>query len=236
MRTLGLNLLIVQAIQLTIGNFNEYVVPGLLSYFYKEEAEAGGIISEAEAEYRRPPYDFIHDSISDYSELLIQFGFATLFVVALPCSTVVALINNHFEMRGDAEKMLFQTRRVFPKGAQDIGTWQAVFEFIMTLSVPFNCGLVVFTMSIFDDYSEKFRFWLFIAAQWFLFSMQAILRRVIPHTPSKVLIQMERQDFIVSKLIDFVQDDDDDELRAGSTHALKMSQLKIHPHYPGKTA
>ena len=75
----------------------------------------------AEKQYALPGYSFLRDGIDEYSELYIQFGYITLFITGLPGATFLALANNHFEIRGDAHKLLYMTRRVFPKGAQDIG-------------------------------------------------------------------------------------------------------------------
>jgi anoctamin-1 len=54
----------------------------------------------------------------------MKYGYMTLFVSALPASTTLALMNNHFEIRGDAHKLLTSLRRPLPQGAQDIGSWQ----------------------------------------------------------------------------------------------------------------
>ena len=104
MQTLGINLLICLVVRLTSGNFQEFILPMIKNACISQMSSSSGG-SKAEQEYRRPEYNFIKDSINDYSELLIQFGYSTLFVTALPVSTLLSLINNHFEMRGDADKM-----------------------------------------------------------------------------------------------------------------------------------
>lgn len=62
------------------------------------------------------------DAIGDYGELVIQFGYVTLFVVAFPLAPLLALVSNWVEIRVDAYKILNLCCRTDPDGAQDIGT------------------------------------------------------------------------------------------------------------------
>lgn len=57
----------------------------------------------------------------EYRELVIQFGFCTLFVTAFPIAPIFALLNNILEIRVDAYKVLTQHKRPIAQGAQDIG-------------------------------------------------------------------------------------------------------------------
>ena len=59
---------------------------------------------------------------------VIQFGYASLFVVAFPLAPLLALINNYFEIRVDSFKLLTNAQRPIPRGAQDMGTLHAVTE------------------------------------------------------------------------------------------------------------
>ena len=155
----------------------------------------------------------------------------TLFVSALPASTTLALINNHFEIRGDAHKLLTSLRRPIPQGAQDIGSWQVIyqikcfhiaikwfnrqdiFELMTTIAVITNAAIIIFTMSIFNDKPLTLRFWLFVGFQWTVFILQYVLRAIIPDIPSEVTIQLERADLFESKFIFFTQDTDEATLK-----------------------
>jgi hypothetical protein len=83
-----------------------------------------------------------------------------------------ALISNLAEMKGDVWKLLYLHQRPFPKGAEDIGTWQAIFLIISMVAVVTNAGLTVFTMDTLDNFSLTFRFWIFIGFQWVCFALQ----------------------------------------------------------------
>lgn len=49
------------------------------------------------------------------------------------------------EVRIDAHKMCREMRRPEPKGAQDIGSWALILEFMSTAAVFTNMALVLFT-------------------------------------------------------------------------------------------
>ncbi|KAM4712237.1 anoctamin-6 isoform 2-T2 [Anableps anableps] len=81
----------------------------------------------------------------EYLEMVIQFGFVTLFVASFPLAPVLALMNNLFEIRVDAWKITTQFRRVVPEKAQDIGAWQPILQGIAILAVATNAMIIAFT-------------------------------------------------------------------------------------------
>ncbi len=72
-------------------------------------------------------YDLIplspHGLFFEYLELVIQYGFITIFVAALPLAPLFALLNNWIEIRLDAHKFVVVFRRAVPERAGDIGKW-----------------------------------------------------------------------------------------------------------------
>uniref|UniRef100_A0A8C3G3L6 Anoctamin n=1 Tax=Cyclopterus lumpus TaxID=8103 RepID=A0A8C3G3L6_CYCLU len=81
----------------------------------------------------------------EYLEMVIQFGFVTLFVASFPLAPVLALVNNLFEIRVDAWKITTQFRRIVPEKAQDIGAWQPILQGIAILAVATNAMIIAFT-------------------------------------------------------------------------------------------
>ncbi|KAK4829403.1 hypothetical protein QYF61_003884 [Mycteria americana] len=81
----------------------------------------------------------------EYLEMVIQFGFVTLFVASFPLAPLLALINNMLEIRLDAWKLTTQFRRMVPQKAQDIGAWQPIMQGIAILAVVTNAMIIAFT-------------------------------------------------------------------------------------------
>jgi len=99
-----------------------------------------------ELEALQPEYPGVLD---DYMELFIQYGYVTLFAVAFPLSSLCAWLNNIFEVKMDGFKILMASQRPKYMGAEDIGTWQVVLEFVSYLAVASNCALICFTSGVF---------------------------------------------------------------------------------------
>uniref|UniRef100_A0A8C0INS0 Anoctamin n=1 Tax=Chelonoidis abingdonii TaxID=106734 RepID=A0A8C0INS0_CHEAB len=78
----------------------------------------------------------------EFLEMMIQYSFTTIFVAAFPLAPLMAFINNLFEIRLDAIKMVQLQRRIVPRKANDIGIWLQVLEAIGILAVIGN-GLVI---------------------------------------------------------------------------------------------
>ncbi|KAF9918176.1 Anoctamin-7 [Lobosporangium transversale] len=89
-----------------------------------------------------PVYD--SSMFEEYRELVIQFGFCTLFVVAFPIAPIFALLNNILEIRVDAYKLLTQHRRPISQAAQDIGSWGAIMMLMTHIAVFTNACLIAF--------------------------------------------------------------------------------------------
>lgn len=84
----------------------------------------------------------------EYLEMVIQFGFITLFVVAFPLAPLFALINNVFEMRLDAKKYLLHFRRPVPFRVKNIGHWRTVLQILCRMSVITNAIIIAFSTDL----------------------------------------------------------------------------------------
>ncbi|XP_059619123.1 anoctamin-4 isoform X2 [Phlebotomus argentipes] len=81
----------------------------------------------------------------EYLEMVLQYGFATIFVAAFPLAPFFALINNVLEMRLDAKKLLTYHRRPVSQRVRDIGIWYRILDCIGKLSVITNGFIIAFT-------------------------------------------------------------------------------------------
>ncbi|XP_061263574.1 anoctamin-9 isoform X3 [Bos javanicus] len=90
-----------------------------------------------------PVYTF--SLFNEFMEMMIQYGFTTIFVAAFPLAPLLALFSNLVEIRLDAIKMVRLQRRLVPRKAKDIGTWLQVLEIIGVLAVIANGMVIAFT-------------------------------------------------------------------------------------------
>ena len=98
---------------------------------------------------------------NEYLEIVIQFGFITIFVAAFPLAPLFALINNILEIRLsqvkiiwehtlyfsrlDAKKLLVRYRRPIPQNARDIGIWLDIMSTLTRVAVITNAFIIAIT-------------------------------------------------------------------------------------------
>ncbi|XP_049578607.1 anoctamin-10 isoform X2 [Syngnathus scovelli] len=79
---------------------------------------------------------------AEYIELLVQFGYLSLFSCVYPLTAVLLLINNVTEIRSDAYKICKLFRKPFSAPVANMGVWQIAFEILSFVAVVSNCWLL----------------------------------------------------------------------------------------------
>ncbi|XP_068561091.1 anoctamin-7 isoform X2 [Cebidichthys violaceus] len=162
---LAQELLVIMVGKQLINNAQEFIYPKLKSWWQKRKSshrlkevkEEGGeeerkevkqeeeeVVSPWETDYQLLVCEGL---FSEYLEMVIQFGFITVFVAACPLAPLFALINNWVEIRLDAQKFVTEYRRPVAERAQDIGIWFQILQFISHVAVLSNAFLIAFTSS-----------------------------------------------------------------------------------------
>eukprot|EP00638_Chattonella_subsalsa_P015368 CAMPEP_0117851498 /NCGR_PEP_ID=MMETSP0949-20121206/22438_1 /TAXON_ID=44440 /ORGANISM="Chattonella subsalsa, Strain CCMP2191" /LENGTH=784 /DNA_ID=CAMNT_0005699333 /DNA_START=338 /DNA_END=2692 /DNA_ORIENTATION=+ len=204
-------------LRLAIGNITEVAIPYIFFKLgrAKEESKTEGSdpdrgMSSAELQYLNEEYHVMLGPFEDYSEMIIQYGFSTLFVSAFPLCLLMSFVNNYVEIRVDGWKLCQNCRRPEPRGAEDIGTWYSILEIMSAAAVITNSAVLCFSSTVLEDHSLRWRIWIFIIMEHVLFSVKFLLAYIVEDEPSSVAIQLERVDFLVSKVIVNAEDDDDE--------------------------
>ncbi|XP_046855417.1 anoctamin-4-like [Xenia sp. Carnegie-2017] len=81
----------------------------------------------------------------EYLDMVIQFGFVTMFVASFPLAPLFALINNFVEIRADAINFVVNYRRRVSEQVKNIGIWLKIMEILTTISVVVNSFVIAFT-------------------------------------------------------------------------------------------
>ncbi|XP_041416793.1 anoctamin-3 isoform X2 [Xenopus laevis] len=139
-------------------NFMELGYPLLQNWWSRRKIKKGSQMAENkctmpqwEKDWNLQPMN-AHGLMEEYLEMVIQFGFTTIFVAAFPLAPLLALLNNIIEIRLDAYKFVTQWRRPMPARATDIGIWYGILEGIGVLAVITNA----FVIAITSDYIPRF--------------------------------------------------------------------------------
>jgi len=86
-----------------------------------------------------------YDAFDDYLEMIIQFGYVTLFAASFPLAGLCSLIFNSLECVSDFFKLKTSFRRPVPLNADGIGSWKYVLNTMCYLCVITNIVLISFS-------------------------------------------------------------------------------------------
>ncbi|KAL1115350.1 hypothetical protein AAG570_007380 [Ranatra chinensis] len=159
----------------------------------------------------------------EYLEMVMQYGFVTLFVTAFPLAPVFALLNNVFEMRLDAKKFLKFYRRPVPRRAPDIGAFIIAFSsnfvprlvYMVTVSGGDDSGYLEHSLSYFDttDFAPgtaprqptvnatMCRLAFIVIFQNVVSVVMIGVQWCIPDVPSKLRDRIKREAYLTNELI-----------------------------------
>ncbi|KAG8438863.1 hypothetical protein GDO86_005161, partial [Hymenochirus boettgeri] len=144
--------------QLIQNNLFEIAIPKLKKLFRKlkderKETREGNMHNarehqQWEDDYALEPFTGL---TPEYMEMIIQFGFVTLFVASFPLAPLFALLNNIIEVRLDAKKFVAELRRPDAVRAKDIGIWYNILSGMGKFSVIINA----FVISVTSDFIPR---------------------------------------------------------------------------------
>ncbi|XP_074853771.1 anoctamin-5 isoform X2 [Carettochelys insculpta] len=139
-------LTIVMAGKQIWGNIQEAIVPWIWNWWGRRKARCNpeNLYTRWEQDYDLQSFGVL-GLFYEYLEMVIQFGFITLFVASFPLAPLLALMNNILEIRVDSWKLTTQFRRPVASKAHSIGVWQEILNGMAILSVVTNAFIVAFT-------------------------------------------------------------------------------------------
>mmetsp|Transcript_9072 Transcript_9072/g.21112 ORF Transcript_9072/g.21112 Transcript_9072/m.21112 type:complete len:722 (-) Transcript_9072:33-2198(-) len=159
-------------------------------------------LSEEEAQSKMDAYEGV---FAEYQEMVVQFGYVTLFAAAFPLTAFLALINNLVEIRTDAYKLLQGLQRPKYLCAADIGTWQVILDILSTCSILTNCALVGFTSHglffYFPNMNPVERVWITIICEHCLLLFKAVLDALLNSPPKEAVEAYHRRCFLRDKVL-----------------------------------
>ncbi|XP_066536219.1 anoctamin-7 [Hoplias malabaricus] len=148
---LAQELLVIMVGKQVINNIQEFVLPKIKTWWHKRKLRPANREKGADEQQCASPWETDYGLLvceglfDEYLEMVLQFGFITIFVAACPLAPLFALVNNWVEVRLDAQKFVCEYRRPVAERAQDIGIWFTILQVITYLAVISNAFLIAFT-------------------------------------------------------------------------------------------
>ncbi|XP_050545540.1 anoctamin-1 [Daktulosphaira vitifoliae] len=157
---LSIQLFIIMVGQQAVNTIVEMIIPAGLNWFNSRTENTGRLDAikssseekDLELSNKKPwteDYKLLdwgpRGLFPEYLEMVMQYGFVTLFVCAFPLGPFFALLNNVLEMRLDAKKFLRYYRKPIPHRVPNIGIWYRVLDIIGKLAVITNGFIIAFS-------------------------------------------------------------------------------------------
>ncbi|CDQ59508.1 unnamed protein product [Oncorhynchus mykiss] len=184
-----------------VNQCTEVVVPFIVDRFFsapqKKQQEDDPNVDKLRAQRSLPPFPGL---FAEYIELLVQFGYLSLFSCVYPLTAVLLLLNNVTEIRADAYKICKLFRKPFSAPVSNIGVWQTAFEVLGFVSVMSNCWLLLLSPRVREfclegGISGRNIILFAILVEHVLILVKMILAFMIPDEPDWVRIKREQIEF-----------------------------------------
>lgn len=161
---------------------------------------------------RRQANSPVFNASEEYQEMVTQFSFVTVFGVAWSLAPLASLVNNWFELRGDAFKIFRDTKRPIPAREDTIGPWLTDLKYMTWLGSVVTTSLVLMygnTYTSFADLtkrgmglvaiSPRVLLTSIIAAEHLYFLICKIVNFAFSHYPSKEQLEDRKQEYLIRK-------------------------------------
>eukprot|EP00026_Physarum_polycephalum_P003265 Phypoly_transcript_03275.p1 GENE.Phypoly_transcript_03275~~Phypoly_transcript_03275.p1 ORF type:complete len:739 (+),score=105.38 Phypoly_transcript_03275:250-2466(+) len=207
---LYIQLLILLGTNIAVGQAQEVLIPFILAkaklyWLERQSQRSESDIPKYEREYQLNQFE---GTIDEYAEMVIQYGYLTLFASSVPIAPVLAFVNNVVEMRTDTFKWLTSYNKPFYKGADDIGGWYNILQLLGIIAVVTNSLLLIFSFPTLynvmrgNDASRSLHvLWTVVILEHVIFLVKIMVSVTVPDVPSRIKADLAKQHYIQQQLI-----------------------------------
>jgi hypothetical protein len=196
-------LITILLVNMIIGQSQEVAVPWLIGRIKQYIAARNGEVPKELPPWERDNKKGVYaGTLDEYSELVIQYGYLTLFAAAAPFAPLLAVINNMIEIRTDAFKLITGCCRPHYKGAQNIGTWYAILELLGVVAVFTNCALIGLSFEVLfasvQGYTnpEFLTLAIVVIMEHFIFVLKFVLAFLVPDYPGWIIKKLAFEEWL----------------------------------------
>jgi len=177
-------------------------------------------MSSAEKQSKKDDYDVYEDM----DEILILYGYSTLFIVACPWVPMLTLFSCVLECFLDQKKLVLLYRRPMPQTASSNEPWDTAFDIFGIIAVMTNSAVMIFAGHTFDQWSHSAKIALFLAIEFITIFSRILVGILLPCTPRRVRLLQLQQRVMVHRHLNLGGEEDD--------HDTRASAMRTNPQPP----
>ncbi len=154
----------------------------------------------------------IDSTFYNYTNLIISFGFVTLFAIAFPLTPLVYWIVTLVDVYTTKSTLLNISKRPNPVGAEDIGQWYNCLMFISITSIFTNVGVFIYTSNNLYIMSRFNKIIILFCLSFFFLFIFIMIDCTLSEDDNSIKVEelIKRQTYIVDKMNRFVTHRDED--------------------------
>jgi hypothetical protein len=169
-------------------------------------------LSGAEKQSKKEDYDLYEDM----DEVLILYGYTTLFVCACPWVIFLALLSSLLECFLDHKKLILLYRRPFPTSTANNEPWDTAFDVFGIMAMMTNAAVIVFSSKFFESWTSAHKLILFLAIEHAMILARIMASVARPTVPHEVQLLSLQQKVMVHRHLNLGGEEDDHETRANA--------------------
>lgn len=193
----------------------ESIMPTIIrAVSHKLNQNGKGNTSQLREDFDLPEYE----QFDDFLEMVIEFGFITLFASSFPLCALLSLSCNMVEIKSDLYGLCWVVQRPMSRKSRNIGVWEDIIQAQAWLSILTNILIFgvtsdqinVWFPSLFDIATKQALQpqWVFIT----LFGMEHVIAiaalalcKMIPDLPVEVVTEQKRLKYEKTELLHLVR-------------------------------
>jgi len=227
MKDVGWQLATFIVVRLTLQNMIELGLPYFLMWYrnflegrrfqiqaglFSNAATVMADMSAGEKQAKKEDYDLYEDM----DEILILYGYSTLFIVAAPWVPMLCLVSCVVECFLDQKKLILLYRRPVPAPASSNEPWDTAFDVFGFFAVLTNTAVIIFAGHTFDGMLHSHKIILFLTMEFSTILLRMLVAVILPAVPRRVRLLQLQQDVMVHRHLDLGGEEDDHETRASA--------------------
>ncbi|CAO3642180.1 unnamed protein product [Cunninghamella echinulata] len=200
----------------------------------------GSAINPAKVKFVKKVYKEVgleeYNIYTDYVEMVIQFGYISMFSPVWPLASLCCIINNWIELRSDAIKICKYTRRPAPLRAEGVGPWLGNMEAIVWLSsITMGSFIYLFhpTTNIHSSYTPLFTLFAILISEHLYVAILFTIRSIVSLIPSWSELMIKKEDYKLKQL--WLQKIDEQKEDGLESVTNSIGELKDQEYYNDQT-
>jgi hypothetical protein len=200
-------LVTILLVNMFIGQSQEVAIPWIVGkiklYLANRNGEA--VPKELPPWERDNKKNLFGGTLDEYSELVIQYGYLTIFAATFPLAPLLAVLNNMIEIRTDAFKLLTGCCRPHYRGAQNIGTWYSILELLGVVAVFTNCALIGLSFEVLfasvgglsgNPKASFITLGIVVIMEHFIFILKFVISFLVPDYPGWIIKKLAFEEWL----------------------------------------